>query len=99
MLFKIFYLIQKNVSVISASKSMNFTDFYDKLLKTLYGCNFTLNLVKKFSQNLRYFCISSFSTDDLKNLRVSNFMQIYLFLLYRSAIYWIRCFEFLSYEL
>ena len=29
------------------SKLMNFTDFYDKLLKNLYDCNFTLNLVKK----------------------------------------------------
>ena len=26
---------------------MNFTDFYDELLKNLYDCNFTLNLVKK----------------------------------------------------
>ena len=26
---------------------MNFTDFYDKLLKNLYDFNFTLNLVKK----------------------------------------------------
>ena len=25
---------------------MNFTDFYDKLLKNLYDYNFTLNLVK-----------------------------------------------------
>ena len=26
---------------------MNFTDFYDSLLKNLYECNFTLNLVEK----------------------------------------------------
>ena len=26
---------------------MKFTDFYDKLLKNLYDCNFTLNLVEK----------------------------------------------------
>ena len=26
---------------------MNLTDFYIKLLKNLYGCNFTLNSVKK----------------------------------------------------
>ena len=26
---------------------MNFTNFYDKLLKNLYDFNFTLNLVKK----------------------------------------------------
>ena len=26
---------------------MNFIDFYSKLLKNLYDCNFTLNLVKK----------------------------------------------------
>ena len=35
------------MSVIFASKLTNFTDFYDKLLKNLYDCNFTLNLVKK----------------------------------------------------
>ena len=47
MLFNKFNLIQKNVSVIFASKLMDFTDFYDKLLENLYDCNFTLNLVKK----------------------------------------------------
>ena len=47
MLFYKFYSIQKNVSIIFASKLLNFTDFYDKLLKNLYDCNFTLNLVKK----------------------------------------------------
>ena len=47
LLFQKFYLIQKNVRVIFASKLTNFTDFYDKLLENLYGCNFTLNLVKK----------------------------------------------------
>ena len=26
---------------------MNFTDFYSKLFKNLYDCNFTLNLVEK----------------------------------------------------
>ena len=26
---------------------MYFTDFYSKLLKNLYDCNFTLNLIKK----------------------------------------------------
>ena len=26
---------------------MNVTDFYDKLLKNVYDCNCTLNLVKK----------------------------------------------------
>ena len=35
------------MSIIFASKLTNFTDFYDKLLKTLYDRNFTLNLVKK----------------------------------------------------
>ena len=29
----------------------NFTDFYDKLLKKLYDCNFTLNLIKKMMGN------------------------------------------------
>ena len=47
MLFSKFYSIQKNMSIIFASKLMNFTDFYDKLLKNLYDCDFTLNLVKK----------------------------------------------------
>ena len=46
-LFSKFYLIQKNVSVIFVSKLTTFTDFYDKLLKNLYDCNFTLNWVKK----------------------------------------------------
>ena len=41
----------------------------------------------QFFRILRYSCISSlFSISDLENLRVANFMQIYLFLLYRSAI-------------
>ena len=35
------------MSVIFTSKLMNFSDFCDKLLKNLYDCNFTLNLVKK----------------------------------------------------
>ena len=35
------------MSVIFASQLTNFTDFYDKLLKNLYNCNFTLNLIKK----------------------------------------------------
>ena len=47
MLFYKFYSIQKNVSVIFASKLINFTDIYDKLLKNLFDCNFTLNLVEK----------------------------------------------------
>ena len=47
MLFYKFYSIQKNVSVIFASKLMTFINFYDKLLKNLYDCNFALNLVKK----------------------------------------------------
>ena len=42
-----FYWKQKNVSVIFPSKLTYFTDFYDKLLKNLYECNFTLNLFKK----------------------------------------------------
>ena len=46
MLFLKFYPIQKNINVIFASKLTNYTDFY-KLLKNLYDCNFTLNLVKK----------------------------------------------------
>ena len=39
--------MQKNVSVIFGSKLTNFTNFYDKLLKNLYGSNLKLNLVKK----------------------------------------------------
>ena len=35
------------LNVIFVYKLTNFTDFYDKLLKNLYDCNFTLNLVKK----------------------------------------------------
>ena len=46
-LFLKFHSIQKDVSVIFASKLINFTDLYDKLLKHLYDCNLTLNLVKK----------------------------------------------------
>ena len=46
MLFYNFYSIPKNVSVIFASKLMNFTDFYNKLFKNLYDCNFTLNYIK-----------------------------------------------------
>ena len=34
----------------------------------------------------RYFCISSFSNSDRENLPLLNFIQIYLFLLYRSSI-------------
>ena len=42
---------------------------------------------------LRYFCMPSFSISDFKNLRVPNFTQIYLFLLYRftklDPLFWI----------
>ena len=58
---------------------MHFTDFYDKFLKNLHYFDFTLNLVKKMTcqiRILRYFCISSIS--DLEHLRVPNSMQIYL---------------------
>ena len=47
MLFSKFYSIQKNMNGIFASKLMNFTDFYDQLLKNVYDCNCTLNSVKK----------------------------------------------------
>ena len=47
MLLYKFYSIQQNLSVAFASKLMNFTDFYDKLLKNLCDCNITLNLVKR----------------------------------------------------
>ena len=43
--------------------------------------NYRTNTVILTSQNLRYFCISSFSISDRENLRVLNFIQIYLFLL------------------
>ena len=43
----------ENASVIFAFKLTNFTDFCDKLIKNLYGCNFTLNLVKKNDVKLR----------------------------------------------
>ena len=61
--------------------------------------NFTLNLVKKNDASLSYkyggftrlefygiFASLAFSISDDKSLRVPNFMQIYLFLLFRSAI-------------
>ena len=48
MLFYKFYSTQKNVSVIFASKLMNFTDFCDNFYdKFVWLYNFTLNLVKK----------------------------------------------------
>ena len=53
MLFYKLYSIQKNVSIVCASKFMNFTDFYDKLLKNLYEWNFTLNLVEKNDVKIR----------------------------------------------
>ena len=77
---------------------MNFTDFYSKLLQifmNIFYIKFSQkewrNITVKIGQfyqirTLRYFRISSFSSGDFKNLRVPNFMQIYLFLLYRSAI-------------
>ena len=52
MLFQKFYLIQKKVSFIFASKLMDFTDFYDKLLENLDDCNFTLNLVERIHAKL-----------------------------------------------
>ena len=50
--------------------------------------NYRKKTVKKRpDQNFMYFCISSlFSITDLQNLCVPNFMQMDLFLLYRSAI-------------
>ena len=73
MLFSKFYSIQKNVSVIFASKLMNLTDCYDKLLQNLYVC---LYFYIEFSQKrmtyrknkiiLRYFCFASFSISDFK---------------------------------
>ena len=53
-LFQKCYAIQKNVSFIFSSKSMNFTNFYDKLLKNLYDCNFTLNLVTMNDVKLKF---------------------------------------------
>ena len=53
MLFYKFYLIYINVNVIFTSKLRNFTDFHDKLLRKLYDCDFTLNLVKKITVQIR----------------------------------------------
>ena len=38
---------RERYSVILASKLINFSDLYDKLLKYSYDCNFILNSVKK----------------------------------------------------
>ena len=110
MLFLKFYSIQKNVSVILISKFINFTDFYDKLLKNLYDCNFTLNLVKKNDVKLplkygnyqirilRYFCISNLASATLK-ISVYRISCKSIYFYYIAPPDWIRCYEFLSYEL
>ena len=77
---------------------MNFPDFYSKLFKNLYNCNFRLNLLKKNDATLRYPCISSFSIGDHKNLRVPiSSESVYFY--YFAPPYWIRFFKLLSYEL
>ena len=90
---------------------MNFTDFYSKLLKNLYDCNFALNLVKKNDVPLLW-KYGSFARSEL----YGNFASLVLAVVtakssvYRISFksvnfycftppYWIRYFEFMSYEL
>ena len=90
---------------------MNFTDFYSKLLKNLYDCNFTLNLVKNNGVTLMYkygnFTRSEFygifaslvlavATSKTSLYRISS-KSVYFY--YFALPYWIRCLAFLSYEL
>ena len=73
--------------VIFPAKLINFTYFYDQLLKNLYDRNFTFNLVKKMMQNYRENTVILPGKNFTIFLHLfANFMQIYLFLLYRSAI-------------
>ena len=99
----------KNVSVIFASKLTNFTDFYDKLLKNLYDCNFTLNLVKmndiKLPSTYDNFTRSEFYGIFASLVLASTTSKISVYRILCKSIYfyciappyWIRCFDFLSY--
>ena len=90
---------------------MNFTDFYSKLLKNLYDYNFSLNLVKKNDVTLleKY---GNLTRSELYGIFASLVLavataktSVYRILLksvyfyYVAPPYWIRCFEFPSYEL
>ena len=109
--FEKFHSIQKNMSVIFAPKLTNFTDFYDKLLKNLYDYNFTLNSVEKNDvklplkygnfTRLEFYAtsaswVSALTTSKIFVYRISC-KSIYFY--YIASLYWIRCFEFLTYEL
>ena len=110
MLFYKFYLTQKNVSGIFACKYTNFTDFYGKLFKKLYFCNFTLNLVKKNDVTLpsKYgnFTRSEFhgifACLVLASATVKTFVYRIssksIYFCYFALPYWICYFEFLIYE-
>ena len=90
---------------------MNFTDFYSKLLKNLFDCNFTSNLVKKNDVTLLYkngnfitsefygifaFLVLAVATAETSVYRISS-KSVYFY--YFAPPYWIRWFEFLSNEL
>ena len=89
---------------------MNFTDFYSKLFKKLYDCNFTLNLVKENDVTLllKYLnfrklelygitvLVLAVATAKTSVYRIS-FKSVYFY--YLAPLYWIRCSEFQSYEL
>ena len=89
---------------------MNFTDFYSKILKNLYDCNFTLNLVKKNDitllqkygnlTRLEFYgifasLVLASATEKPSVYRISSKSVDFYYL---APSYWIRCFEFLSYE-
>ena len=52
--FQKFYLTEKNVTIILATKQTDFVGFFGKLFKTFYDCNFTLNLVKSLFITMKY---------------------------------------------
>ena len=58
---------------------LNLVTKNDVILPSKYGHFYQIRI-------LRFFCIYSLSIGDRENLRVLNFIQIYLFLLFQTAI-------------
>ena len=97
------------MSVIFASKFSNFTNFYDKLLKNFYDCNFTLSSVKKNDVKLPStygnFTRSEFNGIFASLVLASTTSKISVYRILCKSVYfyyiappfWIRCFDFLSF--
>ena len=80
---------------------MNFSDFYSKLFKNLYDCNlYKVQKYGDFSKSEFYGIFASrVLAVAITKTYVYRISSKYVYFYYFAPPYWIRCFQFLGYEL